>query len=256
MAWIIVGLGNPNSEYADTRHNVGKDFVEALSPKLPKKAKVAALNVYMNNSGGPIKKLIPSKKAAAGLVVTAPLLALIALAVKLDSKGPVLYRQKRAGRFGDTFKMHKFRTMRIDAEANGPVWAARQMRKKPMPRANEDTGRDTGNPVAQWMTSPIALPSAMPSTPPAEVRNAASIRNCHRISRRRAPSAFRTPISRVRSVTEIIMIAMTPMPPTIKAIEEMTTRARTPAWVSWSKAFMTASPVTRSKSSGWSSFRL
>ena len=69
MAWIIVGLGNPNSEYADTRHNVGKDFVEALSPKLPKKAKVAALNVYMNNSGGPIKKLIPSKKAAASLVV-------------------------------------------------------------------------------------------------------------------------------------------------------------------------------------------
>ena len=67
--WTIVGLGNPNSEYAGTRHNVGKDFVEALAPKLPKKAKVAALNVYMNNSGGPIKKLIPSKAAAASLVV-------------------------------------------------------------------------------------------------------------------------------------------------------------------------------------------
>ena len=66
----------------------------------------------------------------------------------------------------------------------------------------------------------------MPSTPPSEVRNAASIRNWNRISARRAPSALRTPISRVRSVTEIDMIAITPMPPTISAIDEMTISAR------------------------------
>ena len=57
------------------------------------------------------------------------------------------------------------------------------------------------------------------------------MRNCQRISRRRAPSALRTPISRVRSVTEIIMIAITPMPPTISAIDEMTTSARNVAWL-------------------------
>ena len=63
-------------------------------------------------------------------------------------------------------------------------------------------------------------------TPPSEVRKTASSMNCQRISRRRAPSALRTPISRVRSVTLMVMMAITPMPPTIRAIDEMTTSAR------------------------------
>ena len=71
----------------------------------------------------------------------------------------------------------------------------------------------------------------MPSTPPAEVRNTASSRNCQRISIRRAPSALRTPISRVRSVTLIVMMLITPMPPTISAIDDSTTSARNVAWL-------------------------
>ena len=66
MSWIIVGLGNPDKEYTGTRHNVGKDFVEALREKLPKGAKVADLNVYMNNSGPAIKKAILPKSAQGG----------------------------------------------------------------------------------------------------------------------------------------------------------------------------------------------
>jgi exopolysaccharide biosynthesis polyprenyl glycosylphosphotransferase len=62
--------------------------------------------------------------AIPALVVLAPFLALIALGIKLDSPGPVLYRQRRVGRLGVNFDIIKFRTMRPDAEAGlGPVWA-------------------------------------------------------------------------------------------------------------------------------------
>ena len=70
-----------------------------------------------------LKRAVDALGAAIGLVLTAPLMALTALAIKLDSTGPALYTQDRVGCFGDTFKIYKFRTMRIDAEANGPVWA-------------------------------------------------------------------------------------------------------------------------------------
>ncbi|MFH1924002.1 MAG: undecaprenyl-phosphate glucose phosphotransferase [Planctomycetota bacterium] len=64
--------------------------------------------------------------AAAALVVVGPLMAALALAVKLTSPGPVLYRQARTGLGGRSFHMLKFRSMRPGAERqSGPVWAAR-----------------------------------------------------------------------------------------------------------------------------------
>src|SRR6185503_1977269 len=59
-----------------------------------------------------------------------------------------------------------------------------------------------------------STPSTSPTDAPMPVSVTPSTRNCQRIVPLVAPSAFRTPISRVRSVTEIIMIAMTPTPPT------------------------------------------
>jgi Undecaprenyl-phosphate glucose phosphotransferase len=60
------------------------------------------------------------------LVIAAVPMAIIALAVKLTSPGPVLYRQRRMGLDGREFMMLKFRTMRTNAEAEtGPVWAGR-----------------------------------------------------------------------------------------------------------------------------------
>ncbi|MCO6419882.1 exopolysaccharide biosynthesis polyprenyl glycosylphosphotransferase [Siccirubricoccus sp. KC 17139] len=61
------------------------------------------------------------------LIFTLPVLVLTALAVKLDSPGPVFYRQERVGRGGRVFRLLKFRSMVTDAEAGGaPVWASKQ----------------------------------------------------------------------------------------------------------------------------------
>jgi len=62
--------------------------------------------------------------ALAGMAISLPLLPFIALAVRLDSPGQVLYRQKRVGYGGSNFYCYKFRTMRQDAEADtGATWA-------------------------------------------------------------------------------------------------------------------------------------
>ncbi|MFO0745320.1 MAG: sugar transferase [Myxococcota bacterium] len=71
------------------------------------------------------KRALDLVGAALALVVAAPLMALIALAVRLSGPGRILYRQERAGLHREPFTLLKFRTMRPDAEdATGPVWAA------------------------------------------------------------------------------------------------------------------------------------
>jgi exopolysaccharide biosynthesis polyprenyl glycosylphosphotransferase len=62
--------------------------------------------------------------ALCGLILMAPLFAVLALLIKRSSPGPVFYRQKRCGENGREFTIYKFRTMRRDAEKEtGPVWA-------------------------------------------------------------------------------------------------------------------------------------
>jgi sugar transferase (PEP-CTERM system associated) len=59
-----------------------------------------------------------------GLILSAPIMGLAALSIKLDSAGPVLFRQERVGKDGKVFVLYKFRSMHVDAEQlTGPVWA-------------------------------------------------------------------------------------------------------------------------------------
>jgi exopolysaccharide biosynthesis polyprenyl glycosylphosphotransferase len=63
-----------------------------------------------------LKRAFDVLASAAALIALAPLFVAIAIAIRLDSRGPVVFRQTRAGRDGQQFRMYKFRTMVVDAE--------------------------------------------------------------------------------------------------------------------------------------------
>ena len=70
------------------------------------------------------KRLLDVIGAAIGMFMAAPMMAMVATAIRLTSPGPVLYHQSRVGQHGRIFTLHKFRSMRDDAEAStGPVWS-------------------------------------------------------------------------------------------------------------------------------------
>lgn len=71
-----------------------------------------------------IKRVIDILLSVFGLTITSPILAFAAILIKLDSKGPIVYKQIRLGKDNKTFKIYKLRSMRQDAEkGTGAVWA-------------------------------------------------------------------------------------------------------------------------------------
>jgi len=70
------------------------------------------------------KRVFDLAVAGLGLLVLAPLLLLAAAWIKLDSPGPVLYRQERVGRGGRVFRIHKLRTMQQSGAQPGPLLTA------------------------------------------------------------------------------------------------------------------------------------
>src|SRR5262249_30641813 len=68
-----------------------------------------------------MKRLVDQALATVALALLAPVFLAIAAWIKLDSRGPVFFRQQRVGRYGRMFRIHKFRTMVADAPARGPA---------------------------------------------------------------------------------------------------------------------------------------
>ena len=73
-----------------------------------------------------LKRIMDLAVAVVGLVLSVPICLITAMCIKIDSPGPVLYKQRRAGLDGKAYTLLKFRTMRTDAEtASGAVWAGK-----------------------------------------------------------------------------------------------------------------------------------
>lgn len=91
-----------------TTHLLGSPLIE-INPKLMRESEAFG------------KRLFDIGVSVLALILLAPVFLVLAIAVKLDSKGPVFYSQERIGRWGKPFKIIKFRTMRTDAERAGPA---------------------------------------------------------------------------------------------------------------------------------------
>ncbi len=74
-----------------------------------------------------LKRLLESIVASLAVVLCLPFWIIIAVIIKIDSKGPIFYKQSRSGRDGKIFKIIKFRSMVFNAESNtGPIWAEKE----------------------------------------------------------------------------------------------------------------------------------
>ena len=97
----------------------------------------------LSRSSRAVKRALDIAGSALGLLVLSPVLAAIAIAIKLDSRGPILFRQRRMGRGDVPFEMLKFRTMVDGAEALKSALADAQRGRR---RAVQDRGGPADHP--------------------------------------------------------------------------------------------------------------
>jgi len=107
------------------------NFVENLFERVPNKHITAQWIIDTQSEHASLykstlKRVFDIVVATIALVLLSPLVLLAALAVKLESPGPVIFKQVRVGQYGQLFTMFKLRSMRADAEKDGARWASKE----------------------------------------------------------------------------------------------------------------------------------
>ncbi len=105
------------------------EFYESLTGQLPVRNLRPSSIIFSQGFRKPrffmtTRRVVEFTFALFGVIVTAPIVLLAAIAIALESGFPILFRQERVGERGKTFTLFKLRTMRQDAEKNGAVWAS------------------------------------------------------------------------------------------------------------------------------------
>jgi lipopolysaccharide/colanic/teichoic acid biosynthesis glycosyltransferase len=111
-----------------------------------------------------IRRAIDIAASAAGLVVLSPVLVVIAIGIKRDSPGPVIFRQTRVGRYGRTFTLYKFRTMYVDGSGTA-VTARGDHRITPTGRRLRDTKLDELPQLVNVLMGDMSLVGPRPEVP-------------------------------------------------------------------------------------------
>jgi len=135
---IIVALEErrgkfPQSELIDCKMKgipveEGIEFYEHLTGRLQVENLRPSFLIFSDGFKKPeltmwVKRAVGFTLSLIGLIFLSPIILVISVLIKIDSHGPVFYKQERVGKEGKVFKLMKFRSMVDNAEANGPTWA-------------------------------------------------------------------------------------------------------------------------------------
>ena len=106
----------------------GIEFYDHLTGRLQVESLRPSVLIFSDGFKKPtftmwMKRVVGFSLSFIGLTLLSPLILMISVLIKIDSRGPIFYRQERVGKNGRVFKLLKFRSMVENAETNGPVWA-------------------------------------------------------------------------------------------------------------------------------------